>query len=274
MHSDWSQLDLRTGTYQGYAGVATTMLTLVCHLACALPHQYSIAWHLQFTGFYKTITTSIIFLHYLDDFLTAGPAGSLECQHNLDSMIQVCNCINAPIKPEKVVNPTTQITFLGIQIDTMTMTASITKERKLSILDELQSFRTSKTRKRTKRQVLSLIGKLSFVSKVVPAGRIFLRRLIDLSMSVKHLHYRIPITLEAQRDLAWWQDFLPSWSGTSLILDTHWTPSSSMQLFYRCFWNRRMGCLLEWPLVTGTLVTSTICHAYRMERTLCHSLCC
>ena len=186
-------------------------------------------------------------LHYLDDFLTAGPAGSPECQHNLDSMIQVCNRINAPIKPEKVAQHTTQITFLGIQIDTMTMTVSITKERKLSILDELQSFKTSKTHKRTKRQLLSLIGKLSFVCKVVPAGRIFLRRLIDLSMSVQHLHYRLPITLEAQRNLAWWQDFLPSWSGTSLILDTHWTASSSMQLFtvasgtegWGAFWNGR-----------------------------------
>jgi len=98
-------------------------------------------------------------------------------------MIEVCNHIKAPIKPEKVVQPTTQITFFGIQIDTVTMTASITKECKSSILDELQSFRTSKTCKRTKRQVLSVIGKLSFVCKVVPAGRILLHRLIDLSMS-------------------------------------------------------------------------------------------
>ena len=45
------------------------------------------------------------------------------------------------------------------------------------MLEELQSFSTRK--KCTKRQLLSLIGKLSFACKVVPAGRIFLRRLIN-----------------------------------------------------------------------------------------------
>jgi len=79
-------------------------------------------------------------LHYLDDFLTAGSPGSLECQQNLDFMLQLCNRINAPIKPEKVVIPTTQITFLGIVIDTIAMTASISDECKLAILIELQSF--------------------------------------------------------------------------------------------------------------------------------------
>jgi len=49
-------------------------------------------------------------------------------------------------------------------------------------------------------------------------------------MPVKYLHYHLPITPEAKQDLAWWEDFLPSWSGSSLILDTHWTPSSDMQL--------------------------------------------
>ena len=85
--------------------------------------------------------------------------------------------------------------------------------------------------KYTKWELLSLIGKLSFACKVVPASRIFLRRLIDLSMTVKYLHHHVRITREAQLDLIWWQDFLPSWSGSSLILDIHWTPSSEMNLY-------------------------------------------
>jgi len=66
-------------------------------------------------------------------------------------------------------------------------------------------------------------------------------------MTVQHLHYRLPITQEAWRDLAWWQEFLPSWSGTSLILDDHWVPSPEMELFtdasgtqgWGAFWNGR-----------------------------------
>ena len=65
-------------------------------------------------------------------------------------------------------------------------------------------------------------------------------------MTVQHLHYRIPITQEALQDLAWWEEFLPNWSCTSLI-DTHWTPSSDLQLRtgasgrdgWGAFWNDR-----------------------------------
>ena len=31
--------------------------------------------------------------------------------------------------------------------------------------------------------------------------------------------------------MQWWLDFLPGWSGTSLILESNWTPSTNMQLF-------------------------------------------
>ena len=170
-------------------------------------------------------------LHYLDDFLTAGPPQSPVCRQNLEFMLHLCHQINAPIKAEKVIPPSTQITFLGIVIDTNTMTASISDERKSLILEEVESFMQCK--KCVKRELLSLIGKLSFACKVVQAGRIFLCRLIDLSMTVKHLHH-IRISRDAQLDLVWslwWYDFLPSWSGSSLILDIHWTTSSDMKLY-------------------------------------------
>ena len=104
-------------------------------------------------------------------------------------MLTLCQRINAPIKAEKAVPPSTQITFLGIVIDTNAMTASISNERKSLMLEELQLFVQCK--KCTKRELLSLIGKLSFACKVVPAGHIFLHHLIDLSMTVKYVHHHI-----------------------------------------------------------------------------------
>ena len=67
--------------------------------------------------------------------------------------------------------------------------------------------------------------------QILPAGRIFLRRLIDLSATVSKLHHHIRLTSDAQLDMQWWLDFLPGWPGTSLILESTWTPSTSMQLF-------------------------------------------
>ena len=162
-------------------------------------------------------------LHYLDDFLTAGPADSPVCSHNLNAMLNLSQNINASVKTSKIEGPSTPITFLGsqninasvktskiegpstpitflgIHLDTVTMEASITAERKDSLLQELHNLYPR--HKCTKRQLLSLIGKLSFSCKVLPAGRIFLRRLIDLSATVKQMHRDICLTVEARLDL-------------------------------------------------------------------------
>ena len=37
-------------------------------------------------------------LHYLDDFLTIGPASSPTCQHNLEVLTQICNYLGVPLQ--------------------------------------------------------------------------------------------------------------------------------------------------------------------------------
>ena len=136
-------------------------------------------------------------------------------------MLTLCKTLNAPIKPSKMEGPTTLLTFLGIHLDTISMEANITEERKQSLLQELTMLQS--WHKCTKRELLSLIGKLSFSCKILPDGRIFLCRLIDLATIVKHLHRHIRITTNARLDMRWWLNFLPSWSGK--ILESHWTPT-------------------------------------------------
>ena len=151
------------------------------------------------------------------------------CHQHLSKMLSLCSRIGAPIKTEKVKGLTTCLTFLGIVLDTVTVEASISSECKASLLTAICSF--CSLRKCTKWELLSIIGKLSFACKVIPARCIFLCRLIDLSSSVSKLYHHIHLTNEACLDLLWWSDFLPSWSGTSMILDSKWTFSSAMQLF-------------------------------------------
>ena len=168
-------------------------------------------------------------IHYLDDFFTAGPAGSPVCFQNMAKMNEVCKSVNAPTKVEKEEGPSTSLTFLGILLDTTSMQASITVERKTELLKAIEDLRGKRTC--TKRRLLSLIGKLAFAYKVVPPGRIFLRRLIDLSTTVGPLHHHVTFTQEARADFAWWTHFLPNWSGTSLFLGTEWLPSPDMELY-------------------------------------------
>ena len=64
-------------------------------------------------------------------------------------------------------------------VDTEEMMAGISLERKADLILSIQSLRRKD--RCTKYQLLSLVGRLSFVCKVIPVGRIFLRRLLDFS---------------------------------------------------------------------------------------------
>ena len=144
-------------------------------------------------------------------------------------MLSLCEHINVPVKSSKIKGPSTCLSFLGIIIDTSNMQAGISEERKQDLSSLLLSFKCRQ--KCTKQQLLSLTGKLSFACKVIPDGRIFLRRLIDLSCSVSRLYHHIRLKEQARLDIEWWLTFFPTWNDTSYILDTDWSTSTSMSLY-------------------------------------------
>ena len=53
-------------------------------------------------------------MHYLDDFITAGPADSLQCPQNLQTSLAVCRSLGLPLHPNKCVGPSTRLVVLGI----------------------------------------------------------------------------------------------------------------------------------------------------------------
>ena len=96
-------------------------------------------------------------------------------------------------------------------------------------MQELESWferwKTSKCR------FLSLIGKQLFAAKVVPAGRLFLRRLINLSTTVNQLHHHITLNSQARADIQWWLQFLPAWNGKAMFLHTTWVLAPHLQFY-------------------------------------------
>jgi hypothetical protein len=167
--------------------------------------------------------------NYLDDYITAGPADTNVCAHNLAVMLNTCSDVGFAVNPAKVVQPSTEMEFLGIIIDTDKLELRISQERLNNIIQELDEWQGKKKAK--KRDLLSLIGKLSFISKVVRSGRTFIRRLIDLSKRVKHLHYKVKLNKAAQGDIQWWVDYLPTWNGKGMFHDQDWVQSNDMELF-------------------------------------------
>ena len=57
--------------------------------------------------------------HYLNDFITIGPPNSDVCQRNLWTISAVCESLGVPLAVDKTEGPTSCLTYLGIEIDTV-----------------------------------------------------------------------------------------------------------------------------------------------------------
>ena len=178
---------------------------------------------------------------YLDDFITFAKEKDT-CNDNLQTMLQVCSEIGFAVNPNKVSPSTKVIEFLGIVIDTEAMETRISRDRLEEIISELNTF--EKKRTCTKRELLSLIGKLSFISRVVKPGRTFTRRMISVAKRIKHLHHHIKLNEGIRSDIQWWRTFLPSWNGISVFADEEWTDSHKLQLYTDAS-NIAIGCFFQ-----------------------------
>ena len=167
-------------------------------------------------------------LHYLDDYIMVQESYDA-CNNFISSFHTAADRLGIPLAEEKQVGPTQCLTFLGIELDSSRMSPRLPASKRDSLLADLP--RWLDRRKCTKRELQSIIGSLSFACKVVPAGRTFLRRLIDLFTSVKRPHHHIYLNSSAQADFQWWLDFLLRWDGVSLFPEEHWSDADHLYLF-------------------------------------------
>jgi hypothetical protein len=152
--------------------------------------------------------------HYLDDFFFANSSTVL-CRQDMEKFLAICKALGVPIADDKLVWSSTTITYLGIEIDTINMTVRLPEEKLTKLKQLLAEWNQKKKVKKS--ELLALIGFLAFASKVVKPGRMFLRRLIDLSTTVKSDHHYVSINSDARADLHWWQTFIPEWNGINII---------------------------------------------------------
>ena len=142
----------------------------------------------------------------------------------------------------KIKGPATILVFLGILLDTVKLEMRLPEDRLAALKALLQQWRT--TKKTRNREPLSLIGSLIFAAKVISAGRIFLRRLIDLSTSAPpsqqakcQCKSRHPVVVGFPTKLEWGRSHAP----------THRGRHSSPRL-----------CTKPWCLDNGNLVTGAL----------------
>ena len=154
-------------------------------------------------------------LHYLDDFLFLGAASTHECAASLQTALQVCQRLGVPVAAHKTEGPSTCLTFLGIQIDSVAMQLSLPPDKLSQIRGLVLSWRSK--RAATKQELQSLIGHLSHAATVVQHGRTFMRRMFDLAKRVQQAHHHVRLSQDFRSDLQWWASFLPRWNCKSML---------------------------------------------------------
>ena len=145
--------------------------------------------------------------HYIYDFVTVGAAGTGECAHTMLKFKETSSMLGMPLDEKKEESPAEVLTFLGMELDSRKGEVRLPEGRLKDLRRKLQEWKPCRNR-----DLLSVIRHLSHACKAVRAGRSFLRRLLDLSMTVKQLDRRVCLNVSARADLEWWWQFGLQWN--------------------------------------------------------------
>lgn len=219
--SDFELLGFKFNTKYYY----DKMMPFGASISCATWERFATALHWIIQN--KSRNPHI--LHYLDDFLFAGSGNSDQCKSTLALFKQICQDIGVPLALEKTTEPSTTMTFLGIEFDTTNMIMRLPNDKLDNLKQTINLFLHRK--KATLKSVQSLIGLLNFACKTIAPGRAFCRRLIDATIGIKKQHHKVRITQDIKSDLIVWQQFLRNFNGITLITSGIWTSDTTLQFF-------------------------------------------
>ena len=152
---------------------------------------------------------------YLDDFLVVGK-DKHQCQLAFDTLRNLLIDLGFSISEHKLIPPTQRLTFLGIELDTVTCSMRLPQDKQHQLQQVIAKFQTMK--RASKKQLQRLAGKLNFACKVVHGGRTFLRRILDTMNSMSQ-SAKFKLHKDFKEDLNWWAQFLTVFNGTRLFLD-------------------------------------------------------
>lgn len=156
-------------------------------------------------------------VNYIDDLAGVEyPASALKAFKILEDLLDKCGLQESV---EKSCIPSTIMVFLGVLLNSITLTMEIVPERLEEILNLLQGWEEKTLA--SKKEVQSLVGKLVFIAACVKPGRIFLSRMLNFLRSMPE-DMSVVIPLEFFKDVLWWRKFTPLYQGVSMMFLEEW----------------------------------------------------
>ena len=147
-------------------------------------------------------------VNYMDDFFFAHIL-KLLCNSQVNEFLRVCDSIKFPVSLEKTYWATTQLSFLGLLIDTVSQCVCIPVDKVQKAVNLIRLILENKSKKVTLNQLQKVCGFLNFLGRCVVPGRAFTRRLYAYIANDKlKPHHHIRVNTEMRQDLEMWLTFL------------------------------------------------------------------
>jgi Reverse transcriptase (RNA-dependent DNA polymerase) len=165
-------------------------------------------------------------LHLLDDFFVVDSTEE-DGWRTKALLTLLFSRIKVPLSEKKTVGPVQVIEYLGIILDSQRMEARLPVEKLSRIIQMIKSLLNR--RKCKKRELLSVLGHMSFASRVVVPGRSFVHYLFNLTTYVRSLESHVTFNRQSQLELEMWYRHLSDWNGIFFFLDPKTTSSIDLQ---------------------------------------------
>ena len=161
---------------------------------------------------FKVENNSCDIFNYLDDFLIVAQ-NYHQCQEALANFLTLLDYLGFPVAKDKTVPPMCYVEFLGMGIDSSSLSFFVPKEKREKMLLEIQDFANAKHRKVI--QFQQLVSKLNFLCIAFIPGRALLgglcQQLRGILSSNGYLKRRV--SHDVKNDLATWKSFLEQSAG-------------------------------------------------------------
>ena len=158
-------------------------------------------------------------VNYLDDF--GGAETWSKAQQAYEGLASILKNSGLTEAMDKACKPSCVMTFLGIQLNTLDLSLTISQDRLDEILSILQKWQCKHTA--SKHELQELLGKLHFVSRCVRPGRLLVSRLLNFLRQMPDQR-KVDIPAEAIQDIKWWIQYMPLYNGVSMMAWEDWSP--------------------------------------------------
>lgn len=200
-------------------------LPMGCSLSCSLFEKFSTTLQEVLIQCFSFHCVS----HILDDFIFLSPSGSKLCQQQLEIFLSIASFAGIPIETSKTLPPATVAPIHRIEVDTSVMTAHLSADKVHLLCQLLEHFQLKRSARL--RQWQSLIGHLSFATRVIHPGHPFIRKFINKIKGHTNPNHHIKNNSELHHDAAMWLVFLREFNGISIITPLAANPCIRKQFF-------------------------------------------